>query len=326
MKKGVSMVYKKKAALLSLLVAILALVYILSLVLDPERQRGRAFAFLDGKLLDLADRMEIYGPGGTAILNRRNNVWVFQAGALEYPVKQGRVNDFLFALSRKDLYPLRTASTGARESLGLVEGSSVSERRGSRVIVRGGAGLPLLDLLIGRGDALGREVYLARAGGKEIYSGEDRFTLYTDSVPQSWYDLRLFSEGINVTVVQQADITLPGNETKSYTLRRHRTEGSGSGWIIAGNESAALDSLRVDSWLRSVLEAEADDFGAEAPASVEGSITLRLGDGTSRVIQTYPETDEEGRRLVTLTDSPFVYVLSERVFMRLFRESGYFLK
>ena len=310
------MTYRKKAAVLSVLVIVLALVYILTLVFDPGNRRSAAFAWLDPSLLVMADRIEIYGPGGRTSLSRKNNVWVFSTGIADYPARQGRVEDLLLALSRRGVYMLRAASLEGRERLGLAEESA------SRILVLGGAGLPLLDLFVGGGDALGREVYLRMAGRNEIYSGEDRFTLYTDSRRGSWYDLRLFPQearGIDPGMVQQAEIILPGNES-AYVLRR-----GGGGWVILGNESAGLDNPRVDSWLRSVLEAEGEDFSAEAPASFEGSVILYLGDGTTRAIQA-GAADGQQRRSALVSGSSLVFVLAEWTVNRLFRESSYFLK
>jgi len=324
--------FKKKAAILSALIFILALVYILSFVFDPQRQTGKAFAWLEREFLDLADRIEIYESGNAGnkiVLYRKNNFWVVPSAAMDYPAKQGRVEDLLAALSQKGIYLHRAASTQARERLGLGEGIA------SRIVVRGGAGLPLLDLLIGTGDALGQGVYLRRAGKNEIYSGEDNFTFYTGSDVGFWFDLRLFpadtvplrgsnqgrlTNTLTVDSVQQADVTLPGNDALPFILRR-----SGSGWIIPGNENAVIDSTRVEGWLRSVLEAEGDNFTDEVPESVEGSITLWFGNGTRSAIQIGLQ-DEDKRRSAVVSESEFVYVLSEWIINRLFRDSLYFLK
>ena len=313
------MQYKKKVTVLSVICAALALVYILTFVFDYEsgfgRGRNAAFSLLDPSLLYLMDKIEIYQGGNNAgtktVLSRKNNIWVFSAETGDHPVKQGRVEDFLNQLTRKEPYTLRASSSEARERLGLLDDGA------SRIVVRGGAGLPLLDLLIGTGDALGREVYLRRTGENEIYSAEDRITVYVDSKPNSWYDLRLFPPDAAAAMVQQADITLPGSN-EAYTLRRR-----GEGWIIPADESAALDSLRVEAWLRSVLEAEAEDFASRSPQAIEGSISLRLGDGTTRSIQTGP-ADEQNRRSAVVSVSALEYVLSEWTLNRLFREKEYF--
>jgi hypothetical protein len=310
--------YNKKIVLLSAVAAALAIVYILTFVLDPDNRRPAAFSWFESSNLDMADRVEIYGVNGNTELVRRNNTWFYSTGTGEFPAKQGRVEDLFAALSRKDIYPLRASSQEARERLGLTENSA------SRIMVRGGAGLPLLDLLIGRATAVGSEIYLRRGGWNEIYSGEDRFTIFTDANPISWCDLRLFSVSesdimpYTIEAVQQADIEL--SDGTAYTVRRR-----GAGWILPGDESAVLDTTVVDAWLRTVLEAEGDSFGDGEIGFVEASITLRFGDGSSRTIQA-SISDADNYRKMTVSLSPYIYLLAERNFNRLFRESSYFLR
>ena len=315
------MTYKKKAAVLSAIVVILAVVYILSFVLDPANRKSKAFAWLEKQFLVMADRIEISGMNGKSLLVRKNDIWFFSSENAELPVKQGRVEDLFTVLSSPQVYPLRASSSEARERLGLGEDSS------SRIIVSGGAGLPLLDLLVGGGDALKREVYLRRAGWNDIYSGEDQFTYYTDAKPSSWYDLRLFSSNPeneaslnpgydSIDAVQQAEVTLP--ESEPFMLRR-----SGNGWIMPASE--ALDATRIEGWLRSVLEGEADDFGSIAPETIEASITLWFGDGSMRTIEA-GFLDENKNRSVRISGSPYTYVLGEWNYSRLFREMSYFFK
>jgi len=322
--------FNKKAAVLSAIVVILSAVYILSFVFEPGKRGSKSFAWIEQRFLDMADRVELYGDGGKTELVRRNNIWFFRSETSELPVKQGRVEDLFSALSGRYVYPVRAVSSEARERLGLGEGSA------TRIIVRGGAGLPLLDLLIGKADALGREIYLKRAEWNEIYSGEDRFTYFSDSKPSSWYDLRLFSlpagsgtimsaGSYSIDAVQQAEISTPGNE--AFILRR-----SGQNWIIPGNE--AVDSNRVDAWLRSLLEAEGDDFALSAAETAEAGITLWFGDGSVRTIEagilnesSYENTEGgEKNRSLRVSGSPYVYKIGEWNYNRLFRGLSYFLR
>ena len=316
------MTYKRKAALLSALVAVLALANILTLVFDPAKQRSASFAWLDSSFIQAADRIEIYGngmnggAGSRTVLIRKNANWVFQGENTELPVKQARVEDLMAALSRKAMYLKRAASAEARSALAL------EEDRASRILVRGGAGHPLLDLLIGTADALGREVYYRKAGQNEIYSGEDLFTVYTESTVNSWLDLRLFpSEAVPVEAVQQAELSYLGDdgEKRSFMLRRQR-----GGWAVPGNESDALDNQRVEAWLRAVLEAEGENFGTQGPAVIEKSIILRLGDGSVRSIRA-GFIDEE-RQAAVVSDSDLTYILPDWTVSRLFREESYFVK
>ncbi len=147
------MTYKKKAVVLSVIVAVLALIYILTFVFDPENRSSAAFAWLDPSLLVMADGIEISGTENRIVLRRRNNVWFVADGTGEFPAKQDRVADLFALLTRKGNYPVRASSSEGIERLGLKEESA------SRITVRGGVGLPLLDLLIGSANALGTEVY-----------------------------------------------------------------------------------------------------------------------------------------------------------------------
>jgi len=183
--------YKKKVLLLSAIVAVLALIYILTFVFDSESLSGAAFAWLDPSLSVMADGIEISGPESRTVLRRRIGAWFVSGDSGEFPAKQERVDDLFDLLGRKANYPVRSSSQEGIERLGLTEESA------SRIVVRGGAGLPLLDLLIGSADALGREIYLRRAPWNQVYSAEDKFSYFINLRANSWYDLRLFGEAFS---------------------------------------------------------------------------------------------------------------------------------
>ena len=328
------MKFKKKLAVFLMLNAVLFFAFILTFVLDSDNRRNPSFAWLDSSLLVMVDRIEIEGSRGNSVLVRRNDVWYFSTGRELFPVRQGRVEDLLTALTLRDVYTLRAVSAEARERLGLTEGAA------SRILVRGGVGLPLLDLRIGTGGVFGGEVYFQIAGRNEIFSGEDRFTLFTESRPQSWFELRLFPPetarheifgaarmmpaGTGVSAIQQVEVYFSGNRERTYTLRR-----SGGGWVFPGNENAVLDTPRVEAWLRSLMDAEGEDFAFSAPDDIEGNVIIWFGDGTIRTIQAgrLEENHHAGlSRRVMASDSSFVYVFSEWAFNRLFPESAFFLK
>ena len=319
-----ALTYKKKVTVLLVIIAVLLATYILSLVLDPENRRDPSFAWLDPSHIIMADGIEISGTEGRIVLRRRNNVWFFQTEAsesgvdrsgIEFPVKQERVSDLFALLSRRDAHPVRASSSEGIMRLGL------TEDRASRIIIRGGAGLPLMDLLIGSPDALGQEVFLRRTGWNQVYSAEDDFSFFTEAKPAFWYNLRLFPP-IATDAVQQAEINhpagTPDGEPSAFILRR-----SGGRWVIPGNENASVDTVRVESWLRLTLEAEGDDFGLFHPEQVEGSITLWFGDGSTQTLQIGPM--DQGNRSAIIPGSSFVYILSERKYINLFRAGSYFI-
>jgi hypothetical protein len=302
-----ALTYKKKVLLLSSLVAVLALIYILTFVFDSESRSSAAFAWLDPSLFVMADGVEISGPENWTVLKRRNGVWFVSGDSGEFPAKQERVDDLFDLLGRKANYPVRASSSEGIARLALTEESA------SRITVRGGAGLPLLDLLVGSADALGREVYLRRAPWNQIYSAEDNFSYFLFLKANSWYDLRLFND-TSVDSIQQVEVSFPD---EAYILRR-----SGRGWIVPGKEDA-LDANRVESFLKRLLETEADSYAVSAPEAIEGKITVQFGNGSTMLLEAGPLT-EEGNRNATVSGSSYFYVLSERTFNNLFRASSYY--
>jgi hypothetical protein len=264
--------------------------------------------------LDQVDRVLIQNPGLTVNLLRRNNAWLVSRQGNEYPARHLRVEDLLAALSRRAAYPVRAASASSHRQLGLEEGIS-------RITLRGGAGLPLLDLLLGKGGNTGREIYLRKANSNEVRSGEDIFTAYTESALASWYDLRLFPDGPEAGDVQRLTVYPPagGGEGSSYAFAR-----SGTGWELRGLDIEP-DNTRVDSYVRGILAAQGEDF-VPAPAFPEpfpgeGRLVLELGNG--RVL-TLSLGEGEGRYMAKLSGSPYLYVLAGWTVERLFRDAGYF--
>jgi hypothetical protein len=281
-----------------------------SFVFNPERQavRNSAYVWLDSAFADEADALEIRGSRGELVLNRKNNVWIIRQDDLDYPVKQGRVEDLFGVLSRRLPYPLRSRSEAAALRLGLVENQA------SRITVRGGPGLPLLDLLIGFGDASGSDVYLRKAGSNEARSGEDLFTAFTESEKTSWFDLRLFPN-LDPDSVQRIKVFPLKAEDAPFSLSR-----SGTGWIME-NSSSLIDARSVNSWLRAIADSEGQDFvfGIRSgnPAFGAGSIVLEMGNGSSRTLKAGESTEANTRNAET-GDSAYVYSLSEWTINRIF--------
>jgi hypothetical protein len=122
----------------------------------------------------------------------------------------------------------------------------------------------------------------------------------------------------------------------AYSLSRNN-----AGWTFEGEtetgEEITVDTQKAESWLRAILDAEAEAFspaiqgddqddlqgGAEADG---GRLTLELGDGSVRTLLLGPP-DEEGRRDARLTPvqpDSLAYSLAAWTVTRLFREPEYF--
>jgi hypothetical protein len=198
------------------------------------------------------------------------------------------------------------------ERLGLVEG------RASRITIRGGIGLPLLDLLIGFADTPGSEVYLRKASHNEARSGDDVFSLFTESSENSWFDLRLFPD-LNADAVQRVQVNPLFGGGMPYDITR-----ANNGWQLS---LLPIETSKAESWVRAIVDAEGESFSFAGTSAgmddfTEGSITLELGDGTIRVLRVGVSGDEK-RRNGSVTNSSLVYSLAEWTINRIFREASY---
>jgi hypothetical protein len=97
-------------------------------------------------------------------------------------------------------------------------------------------------------------------------------------------------------------------------------------WTVNGSEA---DSSAVDSYLRTIVNAEADDFIPSLNPSDalfnQGTIRLELEDGSERSLSLGPGL-EDGKRSARVSGSPYVYALAEWTVGRLFRDSGEFVQ
>lgn len=305
----------KKIRFLAGLVVVLALIYAGTLIFEPERvnTRNASFVWLDAKWQDQADRIEIsQAPEDTLSLTRQNNTWFVSRDGVEYPAKQARIDDFLRILTTRGSYPVRGAEAASHERLGLTENTA------SRVIIRGGASTyPLLDLLIGNEDLTGSEIYLRKNNQNEVRSGQNTFSPYISGPVTAWLNLRLFPEPDEE--VQRLTVLAPVVEEALILARQ------AGGWTIDGN--VAINTQRIESYIRSILDAEGEDFiptlKPADPVFNEGRIVLEFGNGTTRTISLGPSL-ESNQRSAAVSGGAFVYALAEWTVERIFRDRTYF--
>lgn len=326
------MVYKQKLIALSSIVAALALIYVLTVVFEPERigSRSAAYTWLEPKEAGRIDRVAISAAGGgtageTTELARKNGVWVVPYNGRDYPARQLRVDDFIGVLTKRAPYPAQTASPAAHERLGLTTAAA------SRVTVSGGAGLPLLDLLIGQPDTTGRNVYLRREGQNEVRSGENVFSAYVTGPRSSWYNLRLFPESedgkLDVDGVQRLTVYpaagAEGAPPEPRVFTRNDRE-----WNLAGMSVADPDTGKIDGYIRGILNTEGEDFSDTAADELsfdDSRMELQLSDGSIKTVRlTAP--GEDSRRFAMVSGADYVYILPGWAAGRLFREAASFEK
>ena len=319
------MTYNKKFTVLSGIIAALAVIYILTIIFDPQRRSSRsdAYSWLEGGQNDKVTGITITNAGETVTLARNGGKWFVSHDGKDYPARETRVEDLLAALSKRAPYPVRSTNAASHERL------SLTEDKATRVTVAAGAGFPLLSLLIGQPDITGQNIYLRKQGQNEVRSGEDIFSSYTTSALTSWYNLRLFPEaetgGIDAANVQRLTVYPPppedgGDVFPQIFTRRNRQ------WAF-NFEIANPDMNKVDRYIRDILNTSGDDFAQSISPSDSlfnnSRIVLELGDGSVRTIRLGPP-DEDGNRFAAISGSDWVYSLPGWAAQRLFADAESF--
>jgi hypothetical protein len=315
------MTYKKQFTVLSGIIAGLALLYILTIIFDPERRgaRSAAYSWLEPGQNDRISGIIIAKADETITLARNGDMWFVSHNGKDYPARASRIEDLIAALGKRAPYPVRSTGASSHERLSLNEGQAV------RITVAAGAGPPLLSLLIGQYGITGQDVYLRKQGQNEVRSGEDIFTTYTRSGLSSWYNLRLFPEAENgkfdaasvqrlVVYIPEDDQTIgPQNIPLIFTRK-------GREWTF-NFELANPNMKMVDNYVRDILNAAGDGFAdAVSPSDPllnNGRIELQLGNNNIMTLRLGPP-DENGVRFAAVSGSPWVYSMPNWISQRLF--------
>jgi len=309
------MTYKNKVITLSSVIAALAIVYILTIIFDPQNRGARSdvYSWLEPGLNNRIAGIRITRLGEEPVnLSHNNGEWFVTRGGKDYPARQVRVEDFLTALAKRDPYPVRSSSASSHERL------SLTPDKATQVTVSAGAGLPLLTLLIGQTDITGQNVYLRKQGQNEVRSGEDRFSAYTDSALSSWYNLRLFPENeegkLSDSDVQRLTVYPPDDAPSQIFTRSNRE------WTF-NFELANPDFSKVDAYIRDILGVSGDDFIEDVspsdPMFNDSRIVMELGSGATSTLRLGP-ADENNKRYATVSGSDFVYSIPSWAVNKLF--------
>jgi len=314
------MEYRKKVALLSCVVAALSLVYVATLVFNPATRGERADFHAWLKPGDAAgiDGISITPPHSDGaepvVLTRRLGNWYVGGQGRNYPARATLVDDLITELSRRAPYPVRATSPAAHARLSLTLGEA------TRITVSGGVGPGLLDLLVGQSDSSGRGVYMRRTGENEARLGEDRLSLNTLARPERWHNLLFFPENeggmppvqdvMRLTVSPPADAE--GNPASPMVFTR-----TARSWET-NLEIEAVNSLRVDSFVRDILMGSGDAFAdAEGAVFDGGRLTIEFSGGGVTTLD-FGSPDGNGTRIALVSGGGLAYSVTGWMYGRLF--------
>jgi len=311
------MAYKKKLIVLLSVIAALTLIYTASLIFDPEKTavRSASYVWMDSRLVTSVNRIVLSADGESRELVKKNNEWFVLHNGEEYPARQARVEDFLAIFTKRVQSPVRYSNAASHALLGL------DSETASRITVYG-ENSTLLDILVGWEDNTGKEVYIRRAGQNEVRSGEYLLTVYLSGEASSWYNLRLFPESEDGRLtLDDVQRLLVYSSSEPLIFSRSSWE-----WAVSGAEIANPDYSIIESYIRTILITEGDDFSDvsfDASDLYNSRIILELGNGSVRTIR-LSEADDTGRRLAHVSGSRYVYSLPAWSANRLFRNASEF--
>jgi hypothetical protein len=313
------MIYKNKITALLCIIAVLALLYTASLVFDPEKTgfRSSSYTWLDTKASSRITRISLSGQAELE-LKKAGGLWYVSNEGKEYPARRLRIEDFIGFLTARAPYPVVSSQGSSHKRLGLDDDSA------ARVSVFAD-NISLLDLLIGGSDSTGRGVYLRKYGQNEVRSGDDKFSLYITSPVTSWYNLKLFPETedgeLEADGVRSLLVYSPEGRQDFNRVNRE--------WAISGIVVENTDQYAVDSYIRTILFAEGDDFASSVQIGNldfnHSRIVLELVKGGIKTVR-LTEADDQGRRYAQVSGSDYVYSIAGWMSQRLFKPASDFEK
>lgn len=292
--------YKTRLLRLIALNAALALAVALGWALDAGRGAAPLLPIELAPEPSAVRSLSIDGREGRIELVRRDGIWSLKDEFGEVPADTPRVEAFLASLKGVRRAERMARSAASFEALGLGEGAL-------RVRLADFSDRTLTEFFVGDYGPSSDFAYARLAGASEAWALPAAAAGYVYASRLSWQDLRVLPAGIAAQDVQELkaegylELEAGGRAPLGYALRRE-----GASWVSGG---AAVDAVKVEAMLRSLLGLRAAAYGPPADLSPAGAarIVLSLGDGRSLTLSLSGRL-ADGRYMASSSarDRPFV--------------------
>lgn len=301
--------YRRKLVFLAALTAGLALAVAGGVVFSPQARSARAAR---GRLIyakpDEVVRVEISGGPESLVFERYAGSWSLVTGAERYPARAERVESFLEAVGAVRTLEAAARSRDAWKSYGL--GSDESRR----VRFIGSDGKSLAGFYVGRYSANGADSYVRREGDDRSCRVAASMASRLPSDRKSWLDLRAFGESVPPEDVQRLRVQgrVRFSDGKYYGAAFSLTRSLSSLW--RSDEIPELDPAAADRFVRSVMNAEAEDYSPDGLISATEAglhLELELGGGTLKTLRIAELPDGTGSYRASLMGSGRVLRIGE---------------
>jgi len=314
------MTYKNKLTFLVSLIGALALIYISNLLFTSNifGSGSSSYAWLDSKSAPKISKISVSADENEYELVRKANRWYVSNNGIEYPARQVRIEDLLSLLAKRADYPVRTSSVSAHERFGVGDNASRAVFHGDFSVI--------LELLLGNNDVFKNETYYRKTGQNDVRSGDSGIKSYLSGAAGTWYNLRLIADsegsagaGVSFENVQRVSVYF-GNQTQIFT-RKNR------GWEITGMEVAAPSFSAIETYIRSILNLEGDDFAdfslMDDPMFKNDRIIIEFSNARVTAIH-FSEADETGRIHAYTGGSEYIYSIPSWAAGRIYRDASSF--
>lgn len=301
--------YRQKLVSLASLTAALALAVAGGFLFSPQARSARA---VRGRLLhaepDEVSRVEVSGGPESLAFERYGGSWSLVSGAERFPARAERAEAFLETVGAVRTLEAAARSQDAWKSYGL----GADESR--RVRFLGSDGKLLADFHVGRYSANGADSYVRREGDERSCKVAAAVASRLPSDRKSWLDLRAFGESVPPEDVQRLRVQgrVRFSDGTYYGAAFSLTRSLSSLW--RSDEIPELDPSAADRFVRSVMNAEAEDYSPDGLISADEAglrLELELGGGTLKTLRIAELPDGTGSHRASLMGSGRVMLLGE---------------
>ena len=301
--------YRQKLVFLAVLTAALALAVAAGFLFSPQaRLTRKARERLLYSTPNEVARVEISGAAESLVFERYAGSWSLVAGAERLPGRAERVEALREAVGAVRTLEAVARSQDAWKSYGL----ATDESRRVRFI--GADGKALADFSVGRYSANGADAYVRREGDDRSYRVAAAVASRLPPERASWLDLRAFGESVPPEDVQRLRVQgrVRFSDGKYYGAAFNLTRSLSSLW--SSDEIPDLDPSAADRFVRSVMNAEAEDYSPGGLISADEAglrLELELGEGTLKTLRIAELPDGTGSHRASLMGSGRVMRIGE---------------
>jgi len=313
--------FRWKAIALSIVLAVLAGVYVAGELFNGPTMYGRAIQTPLFPSFDPAKAESIQlsdGHGKDIELRRNGSVWNVVLGQEELPASLAKVHAFLSSVANLERGKLANTNSALDGEFNL------DAAHARRVRIKADAGKVVADIWVGKSGSSGFEDYLRKADDNHIYLTRSSMAFYFAETRSYWYDLALLPDDVTGSSIQSVDVSgdIPADASghrfihESYRLVR-KGAAMAQRWTADGSPMM-LNQGRVQTTCNHLASLQGVDFVLDGQTQKNNplTITVTTDRGSQYVLHAVYDAGKE-QYLVTRNHLPYVYLVNTAALIRI---------